>query len=120
MNYEILKKRGILLNNMSICKDKINLVSGACVKPFAENIWITSAGDKDTINRITDVFVMLNNKNDQKKLFRLITALYALLGLKFPQEAECMDKHPEVMNYFLFSFLADFKDIIQDYLITEK
>ena len=45
MNYEILKERGILLNNLSICKDKINLVSGACVKPFAENIWVISAGD---------------------------------------------------------------------------
>jgi len=43
--------------------------------------------------------------------------LYGLLGLQFSNEAEMMIYSSEVLEYFIFSFLADFGEIIKDYLV---
>ncbi len=50
-----LLDKGIILQSGEISKDKINLVAGAITQPFAEMVWVTTGGDMDTINRLTDI-----------------------------------------------------------------
>ena len=112
----VLLKKSILKPSGEISKDKINLVAGAITQPFAEMVWVTTGGDMETINRLTDVLVSMNTPADRGKLFKNIKMLYALMGLPFSEEAEPMDAAPDVLEYFIFSFTADFGDIIKEYI----
>lgn len=111
-----LIQKGIIKPSGNINKDKINLVAGAITQPFAEMVWVTTSGDMDTINRLTDILVTMNTPADRDKLFRIIQMLYGLMGLRFSEEAAPMSAHPEALDYFLFSFTADFGEIIKDYI----
>ena len=110
----VLLKKSILKPSGEISKDKINLVAGAITQPFAEMVWVTTGGDMETINRLTDVLVSMNTPADRGKLFKIIKMLYALMGLPFSEEAEPMDAAPDVLEYFIFSFTADFGEIIKE------
>ena len=116
MNNNILLDRGIILSSGEISKDKINLVAGAITQPFAEMVWVTTGGDMETINRLTDILVSMNTPADRGKLFKIIKMLYGLMGLQFSEEAEPMGADPAVLEYFIFSFTADFGEIIKDYI----
>lgn len=111
-----LVAKGIIKPSGEINKDKINLVAGAITQPFAEMVWVTTGGDMDTINRLTDILVTMNTPADRDKLFRIIQMLYGLMGLRFSEEAAPMGAHSEALDYFLFSFTADFGEIIKDYI----
>ena len=107
MKNELLTK-GIILPSGEIGKDKINLVAGAITQPFAEMVWVTTGGDMETVNRLTDVLVTMNPPADRGKLFKIIKMLYGL-----------MDADPDVLEYFIFSFMADFGEVMQE-LIAEE
>lgn len=81
-----LVNKGILKPTSKISKDKINLVSGAVTPPFAEMVWVTTGGDMDTINRLTDILVSMNTPADRGKLFKVIQMLYGLWACSFPKE----------------------------------
>ncbi len=112
--------RGILLPTGEISKDKINLVAGAVTQPFAEMVWATTGSDWEIINRLTEILVTMNTVEDGGKLFKIVQMLYGLLGLRFSEEAAAMGLHPEATQYFLFSFAADFGEIMQEYKSEEK
>ena len=116
----VLVKKGIIKPSGEIGKDKINLVAGAITQPFAEMVWVTTGGDMETINRLTDILVSMNTPADRGKLFKIIKMLYGLMGLQFSEEAEPMDADPEVLEYFIFSFTVDFGEIIKDYIAEMK
>ena len=78
MNNNILLDKGIILSSGEISKDKINLVAGAITQPFAEMVWVTTGGDMETINRLTDILVSMNTPADRGKLFKIIKMLYGL------------------------------------------
>lgn len=115
-NQNTLIKKGVISSSGAINKDKINLVAGAITQPFAEMVWLTTGGDMETINRLTDVLVSMNTPADRGKLFKIIKLLYGLMGLRFSEEAEPMDADPGVLEYFIFSFAVDFGEIIKDYI----
>ena len=115
----VLLDKGIILPSGEISKDKVNLVTGAITQPFAEMVWVTTGGDMETVNRLTDVLVTMNTPADRGKLFKIIKMLYGLMGFPFSEEAEPMDADPAVLEYFIFSFTADFGEVIQD-LIAEE
>ena len=119
MSKSNLIDKGIILKNGEICKDKINLVSGAITQPFAEMVWASTGGDKETINRFTDILVTMNNDTERDRLFNIIQMCYGLMGVMFSDEAACMNKNSSVLKYFIFSFIADFGEIMQEYL-SEK
>ena len=110
-----LLEKGLVLPSGQINKNRINLVSGAITQPFAEMIWVTTDGDMDAINRLTHLFLQMNTSKERDRLFQLIQVLYALLGLQFSEEAIPMGSDPDVLDYFLFSFLADFGAAIIEY-----
>lgn len=119
-NQNTLIKKGIISSFGAINKDKINLVAGAITQPFAEMVWVTTSGDMETINRLTDILVSMNTPADRGRLFKIIKMLYGLIGLQFSEEAEPMDADPAVLEYFIFSFTADFGEIIKDYIAETK
>ena len=108
-----LLEKGLILPSGEINKNRINLVSGTITQPFAEMIWVTTDGDMDVINRLTHLFLQMNTPKERDRLFQLIQALYALLGLQFSEEAIPMGSDPDVLDYFLFSFLADFGEAVK-------
>jgi len=57
---------------------------------------------------------------DREKLFKIIKLLYGLMGLRFSEEAEPMDADPNILEYFIFSFTADFGEVMQDIIADEK
>ena len=118
MKNELLD-RGIILPSGEINKAKINLVAGAITQPFAEMVWVTTGGDMETVNRLTDILVTMNIPADREKLFKILKMLYGLMGLPFSEEAEPMGADPAVLEYFLFSFTADFGEVIQDIIADE-
>ena len=113
-----LLEKGIVLLSGEINKTRINLVSGAITQPFAEMIWATTDGDMDVINRLTHLFLQMNTPKERDRLFQLIQVLYALVGLQFSEEAIPMGSDPDVLDYFLFSFLADFGECIKGFICT--
>ena len=71
----VLLDKGIILPSGEISKDKVNLVTGAITQPFAEMVWVTTGGDMETVNRLTDVLVTMNTPADRGKLFKIIKML---------------------------------------------
>ena len=61
----VLLDKGIITPSGEISKDKINLVAGAITQPFAEMVWVTTGGDMETINRLTDAANMGNGNTRQ-------------------------------------------------------
>jgi len=115
-----LLEKGIVLPSGEINKTKINLVSGAITQPFAEMIWVTTDGDMDAINRLTHLFLQMNTPKERDRLFQLIQVLYALLGLQFSEEAIPMGSDPAVLDYLLFSFLADLGGMLISFVQERK
>ena len=111
-----LISKGIITQAGEICKHKINLVAGAITQPFTEMVWELTNGDRETINRLTTVFLDMNTPADRKNLFKIIQMLYGLMGVQFSDEAVLMSAHPKVLEYFIFSFIADFGEIISEYM----
>ena len=79
-----LVDKGIIFQSGDINKNKINLVAGAITPPFAEMVWVTTNGDMETINRLTEVFVSMNTPANRGKLFKIIQMLYGFMGLSKP------------------------------------
>ena len=112
--------KGIILPHGNICKDKINLIAGNMTLPFAEMIWVTTNGDMETINRLIGVLVSMNTPADRDKLFKIIQMLYGLMGLQFSDEAIYVPTNEAALEYFIFSFIYDFGEIIKDYVAEER
>ena len=117
----VLLDKGIILPSGEISKDKVNLLTGAITQPLAEMVWVTTGGDMETINRLTDVLVtMMNTPADREKLFKVVKLLYGLMGLPFSEEAEPMGADPAVLEYFLFSLTTDFGEVMQDIIADDN
>jgi hypothetical protein len=119
-NLDTLKKSGVIMPDNRISQNKINLISGAVTQPFVENVWVTTNGDSETIKRMTDIFTDLFHAGRGTEMLDILRLLYGVLGLQFPQDVEQLSLHPETRQYFLFSFLLDLDDLLQDYLMENS
>ena len=106
----VLLDKGIILPSGEISKDKVNLVTGAITQPFAEMVWVTTGGDMETVNRLTDVLVTMNTPADRGKLFKIIKMLYGLMGLPFSEEAEPMDADPAVLEEIILRLATTLRE----------
>ena len=113
-----LIEKGVLLPSGQINENKINLISGAVTPPFAESVWVMTDADTDTIVRMSEILTTMFSEGRFGEMLNILRLLYGVLGLQFPPEVEQLAGHPEAARYFLFSFLLDFEDTLQDY-ITE-
>jgi hypothetical protein len=114
MNQNFLYDKGILLPSGEICRNKINLISGAMTTPFVETIRTFSENDSQSMERISAALNHMYQKGQEAEMMAILRILFDVLGLQFPEDAELMIKHPEAWQYFLFSFLLDMDDCMQD------
>lgn len=101
----VLLDKGIILPSGEISKDKVNLVTGAITQPFAEMVWVTTGGDMETVNRLTDVLVTMNTPADRGKLFKIIKMLY---GLTLFRGSRAYGRRPRrfgILHFFLYGRL---------------
>ena len=112
---KLLIDKGILRPSGEVCKDKINLISGAHTPPFVEMLWTVTNGDTDTTDRVYTLLTGLYQEGRETEMLEVLRTLYGVLGLMFPEDVELLAEHPEARGYFLFSFLLDYDDVIQDY-----
>lgn len=114
MNQNDLIKLGILLSDGSINKTKINYITGEMTQPFAEMVWVSVNHDPETITSLTQLFWDMSKIKQPILFFSLIDTLYALMGLQMPNNAPPILENNEALNYFLFSFINDFGEIMQE------
>jgi hypothetical protein len=114
MNQNLLYDKGILLPSGEISRNKINLISGAMTAPFVETILTFSENDAQSMERISAVLNNMYQKGQEAEMMAILRILFDVSGLQFPEDAELMIKHPEARQYFLFSFLLDMDDCMQE------
>lgn len=118
MNQTLIDK-GILRPSGEVVKDKINLISGAYTQPFIEMLWTVTGGDTDTTDRVYTLFTGLYQEGRETEMLEVLHVLYGVLGLAFPDDVELLAGHPEARSYFLFSFLLDYDDVLQDFMAEQ-
>lgn len=117
LNQSLLIDKGILSKLGEICKDKINLISGAMASPFIETILVFTGYDAEASKRVVSFFSDLYQRNLESEMMAILHILYDVLGLQFPEDAELLGEHSEARQYFLFSFLLDMDDCMQDFIL---
>lgn len=113
---DILKSKGILTPQNDINRDKINLISGAITAPFLETLFTFSGNDAGTMGRVSAIFTHLYSEGREVEMLAALRILYDVAGLQFPEDVELLAGHREARQYFLFSFLLDMDDWIQELL----
>lgn len=107
-----LCSKGIILKSGVICEDKINLISGAMTASLIESVWIFSGYDTKAMERIMAVFTHLYNESREAEMMAILRILYDVYS--FRRMFALITEYPEARQYFLFSFLLDMKDCMQD------
>jgi hypothetical protein len=116
INYDALINKGILTSKNEISHDKINLISGALTAPLLETIWTFSGFNIEAINRISSILTKLHSENRGNEMLDILRILYDVAGMEFPEDVDLLATHPEARRYFLFSFLLDMDDFLQDFM----
>lgn len=49
-------------------------------------------------------------------MMEVLRMLYGVLGLQIPGDVELLAEHPQARSYFLFSFLLDYDDVVQNFM----
>lgn len=119
INYDALINKGILSSKNEISQDKINLISGATTAPLFETIWTFSGYNIEAINRISNILTQLYSENQGNEMLDILRILYDVVGMEFPEDVDLLATHPEARRYFLFSFLLDMEDCMQDFMAEE-
>jgi len=119
INYDALINKGILTSKNEISQDKINLISGALTSPLLETIWTFSGYDAGIMDRIAGVFTHLYSEGRESEMLDILRILYGVAGMEFPEDVDLLATHPEARQYFLFSFLLDMDDCMQDFIAEE-
>jgi len=112
----LLLDKGIILPSGTICRDKINLISGAMTAPLIEAIWTFSGYDTEAMERVSAIFTNLYHGGREAEMMAVLHILYDVLGLQFLEDVELLADHPEARQYFLFSFLMDMEDCMHDFI----
>ena len=120
MNNNILLDRGIILSSGEISKDKINLVAGAITQPFAEMVWVTTGGDMETINRLTDILVSMNTPADRGKLFKIIKMLYGLMLLDAMDSEQATPSLSQAQRLKQFSQRGELNAAVMRAIMSEE
>ena len=115
----LLLNKGIILQSGTIFQDKINLISGAMTAPLIETIWIFCGYDARVMERVSTIFTHLYNEGYEAEMMGVLCILYDVLGLQLPEDVKLLAGHPEAQQYFLFSFLLDMEDCMQDLMVTQ-
>ena len=98
----VLLDKGIILPSGEISKDKVNLVTGAITQPFAEMVWVTTGGDMETVNRLTDVLVTMNTPPTGEAVQNHKKCSMGLWACPFPRKPSLWTQTPPFWNTSFF------------------
>ncbi|HXK71196.1 MAG TPA: hypothetical protein PLQ68_00685 [Clostridia bacterium] len=115
----LLHDKGILLSFGEICWNKINLISGAMTAPLVEAIWAFTENDAESMERILVTLNHLYHNDHKVEMIAVLRILYDVSGLQFPEDVQLLAEHPKTRQYFLFSFLLDMDDCMQEFMTEE-
>ena len=82
-------------------------------------LWTVTGGDTDTTDRVYTLLTGLYQEGRETEMLEVLHVLYDVLGLAFPDDVELLAGHPEARSYFLFSFLLDYDDVLQDFMAEQ-
>lgn len=71
------------------------------------------------MERILTTLNHLYHKNHEVEVIAVLRILYDVSGLQIPEDVQLLAEHPEARQYFLFSFLLDMEDCVQE-LMSES
>jgi len=115
-NQSLLREKGILLESGEICQDKINLISGSITAPLIETIWAFTDHDTGAMERILVIFSHLYHEGHEAEMMAVLRILHDITGLQFSKDVELLADNAKARQYFLFSFLLDMEDCMQDFM----
>lgn len=96
-------------------QDQINLISGTYTAPFINHIYMLTGGDTKSLNFLYGIISFFLNNGNTDTAIKLLQAIYDISGFDFSTKITQLCQHPERMEHYLFSFLCDFEEIIQDH-----
>lgn len=67
-----------------------------------------------SLERISATLNHLYHNDHEVEMIAVLRILYDVSGLQFPEDVQLIAEHPEARQYFLFSFLLDMEDCMQD------
>ena len=83
-------------------------------------LWTVTGGDTNTADRVYSVLGGLYTDGREADMMEVLRMLYGVLGLQFPDDVELLSEHPQARSYFLFSFLLDYDDVVQDFMAEQN
>lgn len=111
---QLIVSKGIISQSGEICQDKINLISGTVTPPLFEALFTLSGNDVGTMSRVSAIFTHLYGEGREVEMLAVLRILYDVAGLQFPEDVGLLAGHSEARHYFLYSFLLDMDDVLQD------
>ncbi|MDD4680538.1 MAG: hypothetical protein PHP79_06590 [Clostridia bacterium] len=69
-----------------------------------------------SLERISATLNHLYHNDHEVEMIAVLRILYDVSGLQFPEDVELLAEHPDARQYFLFSFLLDMEESMQDFI----
>ncbi|MDL2324384.1 hypothetical protein LJC61_04440 [Ruminococcaceae bacterium OttesenSCG-928-A16] len=106
-----LINQGILFPDGTPNKNKLNLLSGAFVTPFADML---SACTSSTQHLGYTLDLMRTLSSDTQQCFKLLSILYDLMGMDMPNTIVDISQNQNAFEFFMHEYIADFAAITQE------
>lgn len=73
--------------------------------------------DTEAMKRILATLSHLYQKGYEAEMMAVLRILYDLSGINSPNDIEMLENHIESRGYYLFSFLLDMKECMQNFIV---
>lgn len=69
-----------------------------------------------SLERISATLNHLYHNDNEAEMMAVLRIIYDVSGVQFPDDNELIAEHPEARKYFLFSFLLDMEECVQEFM----
>lgn len=98
----------------SLTTETLTNLSGVYSPAFWDAVYEVS-GSLETVKGLQSVITTLYSLNKNSDAMLLISSLFDLLGLNFPEELQIVEQNEELQNHFISECLKDIEDLMYDY-----
>lgn len=110
----VMLRNGIIHQDDSPNKAKLNLISGAFTPPFADAVWVLSDYDRQTVKRMTDMFTSLYEQSRDDEALSLLLVICGLLGQIAPPYITDIASDKDCLHYFVYQFIMDLDEVFAE------
>ena len=100
-------------NKIKDVRNTVNLISGTYTLPLINKLF--SNGQR--IGDMDDIYFSITALVDTGRIseaFHMISGLFGIAGMEYPQEIAQLEKSEELQESFVSEFIFDFYDVIED------